>query len=513
MTTTSPDKPRWWWHLFLAGLVLLGCGLRFHDLGKKSFWSDELFTLGMAIYRPLVPDAGQPWFRPTSIFQLQDGDSFLTSKAAEQHPPLQDLLEKGSVHLLGVSEFAARLPGALAGCALLLWFAVFAARRSDPTERRVTAWALLLLTLSPALVVYAQDARAYSLGTALAGMGSLLWALRWRRGWRGLEPPSWTEILLFLLACYSHYNAAALVAVLMAADFFAALKNRSLRSLARLATLTAAFGVWVAVSAHTIKATSNGAVAWGQFSNLHFAVSTVEGAIAVMHAPWLLGGLILGCGTLAWRRLRLAPGEAPWPDWAVQLLALSNLVLLYLLLAGGIVAKAGMTHARFYIFAVPLFALACGVLLDRLRHRWAIAAAGAFVAACAWPAFYSDRLGTYEDYRNAAYVALRDFKADSKFLYPWQPNRDLYRIYLEPWFKEDIRPRMIGVAPASPEEVCKQLAGTPHVAVLGHSAGRSLVEGVYAACGSQWPYREKHEHYSTFSEHWRTAPPATAATP
>jgi uncharacterized membrane protein len=507
--TTPNLKPRWRFHLFLACLVLLGCALRFHHIEKKSFWSDELFTLSMAMYHPLVPETGQPWYRPTSIFEFRDGDTFWTAKAAEQHPPLQDLLEKGSVHLLGLSEFSARLPGALAGCALLVWFAVFAARRQDPQERRIIAWALLLLTLSPALVVYAQDARAYSLGTSLAGMGALLWLLRWRHGWREVTPPSWGEVALLLLACYSHYNAAALVALLMGADLVVACKKRSWTTLARLAALTAVFAMWVALSAHTILATSQGAVAWGKFSKLTYAVSTVEGALAVLHLPWLLAWLFLGGALLAWHRRKAPPGEA-WPRWGVQQLALSNLVLLYLVLAGSIVAKAGMTHARFYIFVFPIFAVACGVLLATLRQRWAMAAAGAFVAACAWPTFYSDRLGTFEDFRSASHVALRDFKQDSKFLYPWQPNRDLYRIYLEPWFNEDIRPRMVGVAPPSPEEVCKQLAGTPHVAVLGHSGGKPLVQAVYDACGSQWPYREQHEHYSTFAEHWRTAPPAAA---
>lgn len=510
MTTPNP-KLRWRFHFFLACLVLLGCAMRFHQIEKKSFWSDELFTLRMALYHPLVPQDGKPWHQPKSIYDISDGDTFWTAKAAEQHPPLQDLLEKGSVHLLGLSEFSARLPGALAGCALLIWFAAFAARRQDPQERRIITWALLLLTLSPALVVYAQDARAYSLGTSLAGMGGLLWLLRWRHGWREVTPPSWGEVALLLLACYSHYNAAALVALLMGADLVAACRQRNLATLTRLAALTAAFAMWVALSAHTILATSQGVVAWGNFSKLTYAVATVEGAYAVLHLPWLLAWLLLGGALLAWHWRKAPPGST-WPHWGTQLLALSNLTLLYLVLAGSIVAKAGMTHVRFYIFVVPFFAVACGVLLATLRQRWAMAAAGAFVVACAWPKFHSNQLGTFEDYRSAAHVALRDFKQDSKFLYPWQPNRDLYRIYLEPWFTEDIRPRMIGVAPASPETVCAQLAGTPHVAVLGHDSGKPLVYAVYAACGSQWPVRERHQLHSTFAEHWRVAPLAPPPT-
>ncbi|MDB5850812.1 MAG: rane protein-like protein, partial [Rhodoferax sp.] len=137
---------RWRFHIFLVLLVVLGCFMRFHNIEKKSLWADELFTLSMAQYHPLVPEAGQPWYRATSVMDIRDGDTFLSAKAGEQSPPLQDLLEKASVHLLGSSDFAARLPGALAACALLAWFGWFAARATDPWERSVLTWSLLLLT-------------------------------------------------------------------------------------------------------------------------------------------------------------------------------------------------------------------------------------------------------------------------------------------------------------------------------------------------------------------------------
>ncbi|MGH8500186.1 MAG: hypothetical protein ACRERV_15475, partial [Methylococcales bacterium] len=124
--------PRWWFHFSLYILVVVDCTMRLHNIDSRSLWADELGTLSMALYHPLIPEEGHSWFRRTSLLEIQDRDSFLTAKAGEQSPPLQDLLEKFSVHVLGVSEFAARLPGALAACALLVWFAWFAARTQDP---------------------------------------------------------------------------------------------------------------------------------------------------------------------------------------------------------------------------------------------------------------------------------------------------------------------------------------------------------------------------------------------
>ncbi|MGL4566649.1 MAG: hypothetical protein ACRCVD_15245, partial [Halioglobus sp.] len=130
----------------LLGLLLVvGTGLRFHHLDEKSLWSDELFTVAMAKYYPFLPEEGQPLYRRISVVEIGDGDTFLTAKSADQSPPLNDLLEKVTVSWLGTTEFAARLPAALAACALLLWYTGFAWRHPDPAVRRVLLWSLLFL--------------------------------------------------------------------------------------------------------------------------------------------------------------------------------------------------------------------------------------------------------------------------------------------------------------------------------------------------------------------------------
>ena len=203
--------PRQWLAGLLALLVTLVVGLRFHDLGEKSLWADELFTLAIAKYYPLLPEEGQPMYRRMSLLQIGDGDTFLTAKASEQSPPLNDLLEKVTVQWLGTTEFAARLPAVLARCILLLWYAGFAWRHPDSGVRRVLLWSVFFLTFYPFLILYSQEGRAYSVGVSTLGMAGLLWMLRWRNGGRWWSPPGWAEIALFALACYSHYNAAVLV--------------------------------------------------------------------------------------------------------------------------------------------------------------------------------------------------------------------------------------------------------------------------------------------------------------
>lgn len=505
----------------LVGLLLLlvafGSALRFYDLGGRSLWADELFTLRMVLYHPLVPAEGQPWYRSTSIYDIRDGDTLWTAKAAEQHPPLQDLVEKVSVSLLGLSEFSARLPGALASCALLAWFAWFAARSPDPKLRATLVWALLLLALSPALVAYAKDARPYSLGTSLVGMGALLWLLRWRDGWRRVRSPGWAEVVLLLLACYTHYNAAALVALLLGADLVVAFKTRNLVTLGRLGCLVAAFSAWLVLTAHTILATARGSVAWGQYTALESAFSTFAGAVTIAHAPWVALFIAAIWVVVAWHLCR--PATLPFPPWLTRLFFLCSLILVYFVLAGLIVATAGMAHVRFYIFVAPLLAVAGAMLLAELRRPWAIALTVLLIAATAIPGKPSKqlaarddlRLRTSEDFRSMSEFALRGFDDETVFLFPWRPNRDHYRIYLEKELGQDIRARMVGVSTREDiPSVCQRLSASSHVAVVGHLSGQAIVDDVYSACAARWPVREQRKFEKTFAEHWRIGPGAPA---
>src|SRR5450756_841151 len=88
-----------WSGVLLGLLVAVGAGLRFHHLDQRSLWGDELGTLSIAQFYPLLPAAGQPLYRRIQVRQIGDGDTFLTAKAAEQSPPLNDLLEKATVNL------------------------------------------------------------------------------------------------------------------------------------------------------------------------------------------------------------------------------------------------------------------------------------------------------------------------------------------------------------------------------------------------------------------------------
>jgi len=105
---------RWLMGALVTSLLFLGIGLRVHQLDQRSLWVDELFTLAIAQYHPFLPEEGHPFFRRVQVKDIADGDTFLTAKAAEQSPPLYDLLEKATVNRLKSIESTARLPASVA---------------------------------------------------------------------------------------------------------------------------------------------------------------------------------------------------------------------------------------------------------------------------------------------------------------------------------------------------------------------------------------------------------------
>ncbi|ACL25689.1 glycosyltransferase family 39 protein [Chloroflexus aggregans] len=146
---------RWSWSVFfiLSGLAALV--LRLYRLDAQSLWLDEGNSWAMAM---------QPW----SVLVLD----LVQPNAAY---PLYHLLLKAWMAVAGTSEWALRLPSALAG-ALSVPLLALAARAAAPTDRRraiVTVAATLIGMWSPFALWYAQEAKVYAL--VLLVSAAMLW--------------------------------------------------------------------------------------------------------------------------------------------------------------------------------------------------------------------------------------------------------------------------------------------------------------------------------------------------
>jgi mannosyltransferase len=173
--------------LLVAALTAAGAALRFSTLDVQSFWHDEAVTVG----RVLDP----------SLFTTLD-----RVPGSEATPPLYYALAWAWTRLFGSGEVGIRSLSALAGTATIpvAWWA-----GRELVSRAAGMAAAALVTFSPYMVWYSQEARAYALLVLLCGLSLALFA----RALRG-ESARWLGwwALVAALALVTHYFAVFVVA-------------------------------------------------------------------------------------------------------------------------------------------------------------------------------------------------------------------------------------------------------------------------------------------------------------
>ena len=178
-----------WAPIILLAILLIGFGLRIHDLERQSMWSDE----GLSLYRATLPLAEVAANRIV-IDGLETRDT---------NPPLYFILLHLWRNLTGDSITAMRAIGALAGFLGVPLVYVLAALVYD---RKVALVAALLMAISPLHVWQSQVIRNYSLLVTLnllSVYGIARFALARDNN------PQWHWLLLWaiagLLGIYTHY--------------------------------------------------------------------------------------------------------------------------------------------------------------------------------------------------------------------------------------------------------------------------------------------------------------------
>ena len=141
--------------------MAVALALRLFHLGHQSLWIDEIFS-----WRAASPHGSFNW-----------NDFFVNT-----HGPLIAALSHAQIFLLGDSEWALRLPFALASVLLVPATAMLAERVAGP---RAFLWAAWLVALSPMVTWYGQEMRNYAfafLWSALACHAALAYRASGRYG-------------------------------------------------------------------------------------------------------------------------------------------------------------------------------------------------------------------------------------------------------------------------------------------------------------------------------------------
>ena len=428
---TAADKRSTRAHLVaLVALILLSLGLRLWRIEAKSIWWDE----SLSLYRA-QSDVG---------YILSNRIDFPGASTVDLHPPLYFLLLHGFIRVVGASDLALRFPSVAFAALLVSLLYAMGTRLRSP---RVGLWAAGLGALSPYYLWYGQEARMYTMATALALFSA--YAL-----WRAIDSHRWPWWLAFgasaLAAAFTNYLAAVLIVAEAALAFF--LWPRTDRNAPHHppgqpripATRRRRWGLWIGGG---LFALILGALAYrvaGMLPNLATGRSYVSPLIILRDAlnsyslglsvdldrVWPLdlafaGAFLLGIVSL-WRRPpRVGEASATAGRWPARGagLAITLLPVLFLLVAIWLVSLFVPLYmgSRYMMVASPAFYLGVAVGLDALtgaRDRTTVgrillttAVASALLGGMAlsdYRYFGWQQYATKEDYRSAATTIRRN---------------------------------------------------------------------------------------------------------
>ncbi len=174
----------------IAILLVIGIFFRFYNLDRKVYWYDETMTslrisgytskdLVKEVYNGeviTVENLLQNYQYPNNSKSLNDSIKALASHP--EHSPLYYLMARFWLQIFGNSIFNLRLLSAL--ISLLAFPAIYWLCLELFNSKLISWVAVSLIAISPFHVLYAQEAREYSLWTVsiLVSCAALLWAIR-----------------------------------------------------------------------------------------------------------------------------------------------------------------------------------------------------------------------------------------------------------------------------------------------------------------------------------------------
>jgi len=261
--------------LLLLAIVIAAALLRFPDLDRTSLWYDEAVS----------------WTQSRESF-----GALLASVAADNYPPLHNIVLWLTMPLLGDSEWALRLPSACLGVAAVALMYPIGRMLAGPAAGLLAA---ALLAVSPFHVWYSTEARMYAL-MAAAGLVFLLAVLKVLRN----PEPRWLAALALSGALFLYGHIYALLGFasvgLVCALFFVTdlLRNRSvLQSAAFKAGLAMGasailFLPWLIILAGRARSVADAGF-WIAYPDLAFLETLLFGISGSLVLAWALLALSL----------------------------------------------------------------------------------------------------------------------------------------------------------------------------------------------------------------------------
>ena len=458
--------------LIFFSVLLLEVFILAPRLAAPGLWSDELFTAAAVRYYDIFPLTN---FERKSLHQVQPGDSFLTLKAAESHPPLYDAALNLWARGFGDNPAVLRSLGLL--CLLSagwIWYAQ--ALREESRRIEYLSVGLLIISLV-SLHGFAVQARNSGFTLLLA---SLLY-FSWQHQRRGAS--SLPFYLVVAASFLTHFFLAIMAGVVYAQVLFKrALLDHKIEWGASLPIL--AISLWTFLAYHSLLSAADGGLGWGETSWVD-----VVGTYALV--PYTFVGVLAGI------IVPLVIWNAFTGKDVSESVMILLVVLLTLSLASVVTYKAGMLHIRHVIFVVPwVLILYFGALAIALagRRRLLIIASGlsipaAIVTAPRQPAILVLPDEGYD--RAAAYLAARHPNGGG-IAATWSPNRYFYQYYIDDRANGQLQMHMVS-SKADMAGLCEKIA-REQMPLFAHVKHKELIDS-YLACVEDKGFDTQRLHF------------------
>jgi hypothetical protein len=342
MTSRSPeDSSRSLWILLIV-ILIFGVVLRWVDLGARSLWWDELFSVVSSARSPSISALWSDWM------------------VDDSHPPGFQLALWMWFKLVPATEFWARVPSAVFGTAMLV-FAAFGTRSVLSQTGR--AMLTSLLGCAYGAVYYAQEARQYS---AVLCFGLIAMVLGTRLYRESGSSRLWTGfVLVALSAAYTHYFGLFLCGLLFLALLFAGWRQGGVRGTFAWFKSMAAFSVLylpgVLCFVHLME-TDNGA--WQRRRSVKRFFSELFGGFFLADpgsSAALLGCMMALCA-IAWWRWRPKLGNAVLAKLTPSLFVLIVAVVVVYFAN----QRSPVLQVRYYLVFLAPLVLAISIGVDHI---------------------------------------------------------------------------------------------------------------------------------------------------
>ncbi len=438
MRVTFPQAPSNWlprrlrWPqcavLLLAVVVILAALLRVWALDASPLWWDE---------------GNNAYFAHQTVGRILE----VSRATNDTDPPAHRLALALWLRLLGDSALNLRLLSAVLGVATVLLVYRWTRWLAGPGAALLAA---TLTALSPTLVYYSREAKAYPFVTLFGLLALYIW-FRWLDGPQRPRPFMWVLFVLCeVLALGAHYYAVFLV---VAQGTWLAVDVARQRAWRRGGLWLAAQGVVGAVLLLWVVPTQASALEGIR------AVSTARSLTLLAYLRDVLATLGTAPGAAHWAAAVALPvlGVGVGAGWAKGNLRvaslLSSLALLPILF--GFIAQSRLSFfgPRLLLYSVPLLCMAAALGLSRLRAGGLVLSAGLVaVWLVALPAAFAPAAAPQEDLRPLAAVLRAEMRPGDGVVvsYIWQEG--ILRMlapaapvtYHLGWFTKGKAPQQVG---------------------------------------------------------------------